>query len=31
VGGAHPWEFAGMQQPYDALGVREIDGTYGAV
>ena len=29
-GGAHPWEFAKMQELYDALGVREIDGTYGA-
>jgi 4-hydroxy-4-methyl-2-oxoglutarate aldolase len=28
-GGAHPWELAKMQEPYDALGVREIDGTYG--
>jgi 4-hydroxy-4-methyl-2-oxoglutarate aldolase len=30
-GGAHPWEFGKMQQPYDALGVREIDAPYGAV
>jgi 4-hydroxy-4-methyl-2-oxoglutarate aldolase len=27
--GAHPWEFGKMQQPYDALGVTEIDAPYG--
>ena len=30
-GGAHPWEFGKMQQPCDALDVREIDAAYSAV
>jgi 4-hydroxy-4-methyl-2-oxoglutarate aldolase len=30
-GGAHPWEFLKIQQSYDTLGVREIDGSYPAV
>lgn len=29
-GGAHPWEFGKMQQPYDALGVREVDAACSA-
>jgi 4-hydroxy-4-methyl-2-oxoglutarate aldolase len=28
--GAHPWDFGKMREPYDALGVREIDAAYGA-
>lgn len=27
--GAHPWDFGNMQQPYDALGVHEVDAAYG--
>lgn len=29
--GAHIWDFGKMQQPYDALGVEEIDAAYGSV